>query len=112
MFLPREALIQVSIMLNASFLLFLQIDRVIFCVFLETDYEIYKRKMSDFFSPGTVSSYWSFYFILFVGCNTHSARSLLPGYQAGFTVPGRLTGVTVCSRSTQIQHSRIGLDST
>ncbi|XP_016147990.1 O-acetyl-ADP-ribose deacetylase MACROD2-like [Sinocyclocheilus grahami] len=27
------------------------IDRVIFCVFLETDYEIYKRKMSDFFSP-------------------------------------------------------------
>ncbi|XP_051773488.1 ADP-ribose glycohydrolase MACROD2 isoform X2 [Ctenopharyngodon idella] len=29
-----------------------EIDRVIFCVFLETDYEIYKRKMSDFFSPG------------------------------------------------------------
>ncbi|XP_048061367.1 ADP-ribose glycohydrolase MACROD2 isoform X15 [Megalobrama amblycephala] len=28
-----------------------KIDRVIFCVFLETDYEIYKRKMSDFFSP-------------------------------------------------------------
>uniref|UniRef100_A0A9J7ZGU6 Mono-ADP ribosylhydrolase 2 n=2 Tax=Cyprinus carpio TaxID=7962 RepID=A0A9J7ZGU6_CYPCA len=28
-----------------------EIDRVIFCVFLETDYEIYKRKMSDFFSP-------------------------------------------------------------
>ncbi|KAK2896910.1 hypothetical protein Q8A67_011398 [Cirrhinus molitorella] len=30
-----------------------EIDRVIFCVFLETDYEIYKRKMSDFFSPDT-----------------------------------------------------------
>ncbi|KAK1791227.1 hypothetical protein P4O66_013247 [Electrophorus voltai] len=29
-----------------------RVDRVIFCVFLETDYEIYKRKMSDFFSPG------------------------------------------------------------
>ncbi|XP_059421950.1 ADP-ribose glycohydrolase MACROD2 isoform X2 [Carassius carassius] len=29
-----------------------EIDRVIFCVFLETDYEIYNRKMSDFFSPG------------------------------------------------------------
>ncbi|XP_059421951.1 ADP-ribose glycohydrolase MACROD2 isoform X3 [Carassius carassius] len=28
-----------------------EIDRVIFCVFLETDYEIYNRKMSDFFSP-------------------------------------------------------------
>ncbi|XP_035387303.1 ADP-ribose glycohydrolase MACROD2 isoform X2 [Electrophorus electricus] len=28
-----------------------EVDRVIFCVFLETDYEIYKRKMSDFFSP-------------------------------------------------------------
>lgn len=28
-----------------------EIDRVIFCVFLETDYEIFKRKMSDFFSP-------------------------------------------------------------
>lgn len=28
-----------------------EIDRVIFCVFLEADYEIYKRKMSDFFSP-------------------------------------------------------------
>ncbi|XP_065152498.1 ADP-ribose glycohydrolase MACROD2 isoform X6 [Paramisgurnus dabryanus] len=28
-----------------------KIDRVIFCVFLETDYEIYKRKMSEFFSP-------------------------------------------------------------
>uniref|UniRef100_A0A671QNM0 Macro domain-containing protein n=1 Tax=Sinocyclocheilus anshuiensis TaxID=1608454 RepID=A0A671QNM0_9TELE len=28
-----------------------EIDCVIFCVFLETDYEIYKRKMSDFFSP-------------------------------------------------------------
>lgn len=28
-----------------------EIDRVIFCVFLETDYEIYKRKMSYFFSP-------------------------------------------------------------
>ncbi|XP_036430966.1 ADP-ribose glycohydrolase MACROD2 isoform X2 [Colossoma macropomum] len=28
-----------------------EIDRVIFCVFLETDYEIYKRKMSDFFPP-------------------------------------------------------------
>ncbi|KAL7889363.1 hypothetical protein AOLI_G00016210 [Acnodon oligacanthus] len=27
------------------------IERVIFCVFLETDYEIYKRKMSDFFPP-------------------------------------------------------------
>uniref|UniRef100_A0A672QH23 Mono-ADP ribosylhydrolase 2 n=1 Tax=Sinocyclocheilus grahami TaxID=75366 RepID=A0A672QH23_SINGR len=44
-----------------------EIDRVIFCVFLETDYEIYKRKMSDFFSPGTVSSYWnltSFYLLV------------------------------------------------
>ncbi|XP_052006957.1 ADP-ribose glycohydrolase MACROD2 isoform X2 [Xyrauchen texanus] len=28
-----------------------EIDRVIFCVFLETDYEIYYRKMSDYFSP-------------------------------------------------------------
>ncbi|XP_051504656.1 ADP-ribose glycohydrolase MACROD1-like isoform X2 [Myxocyprinus asiaticus] len=28
-----------------------EIDRVIFCVFLETDYEIYNRRMSDFFSP-------------------------------------------------------------
>ncbi|XP_057197936.1 ADP-ribose glycohydrolase MACROD2 isoform X2 [Triplophysa rosa] len=28
-----------------------EIDLVIFCVFLETDYEIYKRKMSHFFSP-------------------------------------------------------------
>ncbi|XP_050981163.1 ADP-ribose glycohydrolase MACROD2 isoform X5 [Labeo rohita] len=28
-----------------------EIDRVIFCVFLETDYDIYKGKMSKFFSP-------------------------------------------------------------
>ncbi|XP_056616593.1 ADP-ribose glycohydrolase MACROD2 isoform X2 [Triplophysa dalaica] len=28
-----------------------EIDLVIFCVFLETDYEIYKKKMSHFFSP-------------------------------------------------------------
>uniref|UniRef100_A0AAR2JG60 Mono-ADP ribosylhydrolase 2 n=1 Tax=Pygocentrus nattereri TaxID=42514 RepID=A0AAR2JG60_PYGNA len=28
-----------------------EIKRVIFCVFLQTDYEIYKRKMSDFFPP-------------------------------------------------------------
>lgn len=27
-------------------------------------------------------------FILFVGCNTHSAQSLLLGYQAGFTMSG------------------------
>lgn len=37
---------------------------------------------------------YNLYFILFVGCNTHSAQSLLLGYQAGFTVSGRLTGVT------------------
>ncbi len=75
-------------MLNASFSLFLQIDRVIFCVFLETDYEIYKRKMSDLFSPGTVSSYWNLTSFYLLVVNTHSAQSLLLGYQAGFTMSG------------------------
>lgn len=31
----------------------LQMDRVIFCVFLEVDYKIYKKKMNEFFSTGT-----------------------------------------------------------
>uniref|UniRef100_A0A8C1PQU8 Mono-ADP ribosylhydrolase 2 n=1 Tax=Cyprinus carpio TaxID=7962 RepID=A0A8C1PQU8_CYPCA len=67
-----------------------EIDRVIFCVFLETDYEIFKRKMSDFFSPGNCIFLLESNFILFVGCNTHSAQSLLLGYQAGFTMSGPL----------------------
>lgn len=39
-------------MYSFLFFLFLQIDRIIFCVFLENDYGIYNRKMSDYFPPG------------------------------------------------------------
>ncbi|KAK3573180.1 hypothetical protein QTP86_014851 [Hemibagrus guttatus] len=38
---------------SCIFFQFLQIDRIIFCVFLENDYGIYNRKMSDYFPPDT-----------------------------------------------------------
>ncbi|XP_016407563.1 O-acetyl-ADP-ribose deacetylase MACROD2-like [Sinocyclocheilus rhinocerous] len=50
---PNEPAAEIALKTVCDWILSNQdkIDRVIFCVFLETDYEIYKRKMSDFFSP-------------------------------------------------------------
>lgn len=35
---------------------FLQVDRIIFCVFLEVDYKIFKKKMGEFFPLGRYSN--------------------------------------------------------
>lgn len=45
-------------------------DRIIFCVFLENDYGIYNRKMSDYFPPGTECFYVPFR-------NSYADQSLL-----------------------------------
>lgn len=42
---------------SVSFLLPVQIKRVIFCVFLETDFAIYKKKMSVMFQGMCIHSH-------------------------------------------------------
>lgn len=41
---------------NCESFCFLQVDRIIFCVFLEVDYKIFKKKMGEFFPLGRYSN--------------------------------------------------------